>query len=123
MGYDLHITKAEDWTEAGSQPISDAEVKQLVASDQTLAVSTTDYYDRDGGEGETERIPAILWTTHPDEEVAFWFQDGEITAKNPDDATIIKMLEMAERLQAQLLGDDGEVYQATSSPPGWEMIS
>jgi hypothetical protein len=119
MGYDLHITKAEDWTEASAQPISTNELTQLIASDPDLVVSTADYYDRTAEEGDTERIHAILWTAHP-EEVSLWFQDGEITAKNPDDLTIVKMLEIAERLHARVLGDDGEAYELTSSPPGWE---
>jgi len=36
MGYDLHITKADDWTEASDQPISGDEVKSLLAADPEL---------------------------------------------------------------------------------------
>ena len=118
MGYDLHITKAEDWLEASSQPISADELTQLIASDPDLVFSSTGFYERTTEAGGTERIHPILWTAHL-EAVPLWFQDGEITAKNPDDFTIVKMLEIAERLHARVLGDDGEIYEPSSSPPGW----
>ena len=120
MGYDLHITRAEHWIEASSHPISSDEVMRLVAEDPELEVSLIDFYDRSTEEGGIERIHPILWTAHS-EEIALWFQDGEITTKNPDDATIVKMLEIAEKVQAQVLGDDGEVYRTRSAPPGWEI--
>jgi len=119
-GYNLHITRAEHWFEASSEPLLLDEINQLVESDAELTVSSTHFYDRLKEEGTSECIHAILWTAHP-QKVPLWFRDGEITAKNPDDATIVKMLEIAEKVQAQVLGDDGEVYRTRSAPPGWEI--
>lgn len=41
-----------------------------------------------------------------------WFnwQDGNIYTKNPDKATLWKLYQMAQKLNAQLQGDDGEIW-------------
>lgn len=121
MGYDLHVTKAEHWTEAEQSPIEMSAWLSLVASDPELAVSPHASYDREVEE-KVERANAVLWRGHPEEEVPLWFEAGEITAKNPDDATIVKLLEIAHGLQARVIGDDGEVYRRSGSPPGWEAV-
>jgi hypothetical protein len=48
---------------------------------------------------------------HPDR-VPFWYLDGAIETKNPDDRTIRKMVELAGRLGARVLGEEDEVYGA-----------
>ena len=118
MGYDLHITKAEDWVDSSVSPISQEAWYELVESDPELVVSDDSYYDRSGKGGSLERIYATQWVASSDE-VVFWFQDGEVVAKNPDDDTIIKMLDMAEGLGARVQGDDGEIYHRKNTAPGW----
>jgi hypothetical protein len=52
------------------------------------------------------------WHGHPEgEERCFWFGDGSISTKNPDLATLDKMLQIADRLNACVRGDDGELYR------------
>jgi hypothetical protein len=116
MGYELHITRAEVWTEAAQNPISEAEWHSLVRSDASLELSTTDYYERKTKAGGTERIYAVFWKGatydwngkphHP----AFFLADGEVTTKSPQEVTVKKAIEIAEKLGAQVIGDDGEQY-------------
>jgi hypothetical protein len=49
--------------------------------------------------------------------VCFDFRDGNVTVKNPDEPTIAKMQEFAQKLGAHLQGDDGEVYPAGGAAP------
>ena len=40
----------------------------------------------------------------------FNFRGGRVTVKNPDGAVLAKMLEVAEKLGAKVIGDEGEQY-------------
>jgi hypothetical protein len=52
------------------------------------------------------------WEGHPEgEERCFWFEHGSISTKNPDVATLDKMLRIADTLKACVRGDDGELYR------------
>jgi hypothetical protein len=52
------------------------------------------------------------WTAHPvGGEVCFWYDGENISTKSPDVATLEKLLELAARLGARVLGDDGELYR------------
>jgi hypothetical protein len=77
----------------------------VVSSDPTLTISTTDYLERKLPDGSIQRLHPVLWN-----ERAFWFMDHKIVVKNPEDDVLTKMLEIARRLQAHVVGDDGETY-------------
>lgn len=121
MGYDLHLTKADDWVDAKDHPIEPADWLALVDSDHELSMSPSDFYERRTPDGNLERVSATAWIAGSSE-CTFWFQDGEVTAKNPDDAATLKLIGIAERLGARVLGDDGEVYERSDSAPGWVAI-
>jgi len=40
-----------------------------------------------------------------------------VVVKNPDQPTLEKMLAVAHRLGSRVVGDDGEIYEATGAPP------
>ena len=42
-----------------------------------------------------------------------------MTAKNPGEATIVKMLQLASRLGARVFGDDDEEYIESPQAPGF----
>lgn len=105
MGYDLHITRAETWLDASDAPISEAEWMSLVDSDPDLAVSREDWVERRLSDGSIERVHPVLWKG-----CALWLLDGEVVTKNPDDSLIAKLVEIAERLGARVLGDEDEEY-------------
>lgn len=117
MGYDLHITRAGSWLDADTSPISESEWHHAVAQDPSLLLSAEDYYEAKDGKGGVVRTAAVLWEHDPD--VAFWFDRSEITAKNPKDDAIVKLLELASRLTARVLGDNDEEYLASANAPGY----
>src|SRR6516162_6247516 len=101
MGYDVHITRADHWTESERRPIAAEEWLALVERDSELAIDP-----RDNG-------PYFaLWLAHwvdGDHPWFDWFK-GEIHTKNPSRKTLSKMLELARQLGAIVQGDEGEVY-------------
>lgn len=99
MGYDFHITRADDWTRNIEQQISSEEWLTVVQSDPDLQP------DPDNG------AHAVTWKGHEGLEIAWfdWYQ-GNVFTTNPDTATLQKMLELARRMEARVVGDDGETY-------------
>ena len=99
MGYEVHITRAENW-----------------ASNYGLEITTQEWFDV--VRGDPDLIPApengeyfVLWrgtTKYP--ETWFDWSQGNITTKNPDRATLQKMLKIAILLKATVQGDEGETY-------------
>jgi hypothetical protein len=114
MGYNLYITRANSWLDTKKVPISKLEWESVVASDPSLKLSTQDYYDR-MMHGKIERVHPVLWTSQTDQ-VPLWFIDGAIDTKNPDKATTIKMVELARRLNAKVLGEEDEEYGMDGEP-------
>ncbi len=113
MGYDLHITRAEDWIDSKQHPILESEWLNIVHTDPTLKIDTLSYSNRQTEEGTIERQHPIAWMGHPDQTIVspcFWYEDGEIFRKSLDDPTLKKMIEIARKLNARVIGDDGEEY-------------
>lgn len=107
MGYDVHIVKTDDWLDAASNPITKEEVDKLVASDKELEWSELDYVEMIGPGGERVRYFAILWRNSP----VFYWRRNEIKSSSPDEERIMKMVELAEALKANVIGDDHERYR------------
>ncbi|MFE6049245.1 hypothetical protein ACFQ6N_00635 [Kitasatospora sp. NPDC056446] len=80
MGYDVHITRRENWWDEEGQDVSAAEWEAVIAADPGLVM-------------------------HP-----MWWSAGWIVSKSPSDAVIATMREVAKVLDARLQGDDGEYY-------------
>ena len=102
MGYEVHITRADDWTKSQQHPILEKEWLEVVHSDPTLQVSEEDFR----GDGVGERHHAVVWLAHP-ERPQFWYGNGMVTKKHPDEPTLAKMAEIAEKLNAHVIDDDG----------------
>ena len=100
MGYDFHITRAEDWTESEDAPIAREEWIELASNDGELfpMPENGDAFYAFGG-----RDNPHSWFD--------WFE-GKVFTKNPDKLVLTKMLELAGRLQARVQGDDGELYES-----------
>jgi hypothetical protein len=100
MGYDLHITRRASWSDEDGLAITLAEWQQLVADDPELAFDSGTARDTASWSGDsTLDEPWLMWC------------DGEVRTKNPDEALIRKMIALAAQLDAQVQGDDGEVYR------------
>lgn len=106
MGYDFHITRADDWAESDRRPITRDEWLAVVAEDPELRL-------------DPKNGPCFaVWSGkkgHPEP----WFDwaDGQVFTKNPKRAELSKMLELAKRFGAKVQGDDGEVYSSSTEGP------
>jgi hypothetical protein len=99
MGYDVHITRAEDWSDNQGFEISTEEWLNLIQNDPELTPMP-----------ESEKY-SVVWHG-PTQYSETWLDwaDGNIYTKNPDKATLRKMWQVAQRLNAKIQGDDGEIY-------------
>jgi hypothetical protein len=98
MGYDLHITRRDDWTDDGDD-ISDEEFVKYVQADKEFT-----YPGENGDDCADWRSPKSGYQS--------WlcWSDGQIYTKNPEAELIDKMVAIARALHAEVQGDDGEVY-------------
>ncbi len=106
-GYDLHVVRTEDWIDSESNPITRLDRDRLIATDSTLARSTTDYVETTGKDDTIARYFAIAWNGV----ATFWWVGSEVTCKKASNAQVLKLIEMAETLGARDVGDDGERYE------------
>jgi hypothetical protein len=58
------------------------------------------------------------WRRHPTgERIWLDLRHGDVVVKNPDEATIAKLLMVARALNARVQGDDGEIYEVAGHMP------
>ena len=112
VSYDLHITKADRWLESQEHPIAQSDWLDLVAADPSLQTREEDYLVHDSEGGIVWCIDPVVWIGGPDDSNAprLWYRDGEIMVPDPDEEAIPKLKEIAAKLGARVLGDDGEEY-------------
>jgi hypothetical protein len=106
MSYSLHIARTDDWMDAAKLPIVRREVANLVETDPELSWSTTEYVDLRQKNGTIVRLPYIKWRGTS----CFLWRLDQILCRNPDDAQTAKMIRIAEKLGAIVVGDHGERY-------------
>lgn len=99
MGYDLHITRAHDWTGSEEQPITANEWLAIIDADPELSLA-----------GYNGPYFALWKGASSYDEAWFDWEHGRIYTKNPDPPLIEKGIEIAEKLGARAVGDDGETY-------------
>ena len=99
MGYDVHITRSEDWSDTEGPKITPDEWLAVIQNDPELLPNPENgpYF--------------VIWrgTTRYPETWFDWLR-GNIYTKWPDRATLRKMLQIAELLDAKVQGDEGEIY-------------
>lgn len=106
MGYDLHITRKEFWSDEHGPEITLEEWCEYVRRDPDVVP------DPDNPAPEN-----YVLASHPEKWPLWWHRAGEITAKNPDDTVIAKLVDIARALNARVLGDDDEIYGVDRSDP------
>jgi len=117
MGYEVHITRKENWFDEGPE-ISLVEWLDLVGADPEMR--NDGYAEAIVGGGSVLRVddPSMsVWIAYSghlqDGNMAWmWYGQGNIAAKNPDVEILRKMADIARRLSAKVQGDEGEVYGA-----------
>jgi len=117
MGYDVHITRADDWTDSEKTPITLDEWLAYIEADPEMRHDG--FAEARTPEGHTLRIEAdglSVWTAYsghdPEANTGGWFSwnDGDICVKNPDEEILRKMYAIAQVFDAHVQGDDGEEY-------------
>ncbi len=113
MGYDIHITRASEWSESEKTPIAVDAWKKVIAEDKSF-VATNAAVATNPKTGEEIRVPGAamaIWTdSKTGKQAHFDYRQGRITVKNPDEAMIAKMKDVAKKLGARVVGDEGEEY-------------
>jgi len=107
MGWEVHLTRAEDWSQSDERPIAADEWLAVVEGDPELRI------DRANG-------PYFaVWSGPCSYPEGGWFDwtDGCITTKHPDRAILGKLLQLGEKLGGVVQGDDGEVYARAEDLP------
>lgn len=101
MGYDLHITRREFHADDHGPEISSEEWLQVVEKDEELELEPENgpYFAKFLGNCSYGR--GMGW---------FDWANGCISTKNPDEAILAKMLKLAQALNANVQGDEGEIY-------------
>lgn len=117
MGYDVYITRAENWV--------DAEEEQPITLEAWLAYAQSDPEMRvdDRAEARTPDGEVIafnsaglaVWTAYSKDGQGgnhAWFdlQGGCVVVKNPDAEILRKMSRVATHFNARVQGDEGEEY-------------
>ncbi|XVV10334.1 hypothetical protein ACQP2X_36625 [Actinoplanes sp. CA-131856] len=98
MGYELHITRAFDWAESERFPILGAEVEALVGAEPDLSFVP-------GASGRPDVGHVV-----GDSEHWLFFWQGRLSIKHPEPYFVRRMVELGERLDAWVTGDDSAVY-------------
>ena len=102
-GYDLHITRAKEWTESKDTPVPLDDWVRFVKSDSEFRLVTP--------QDPNDKPKDAIWTDPKSkQEIYFYYSNGEITVKDADERTIAKMKQVAEKLKAKVVGDEGEGY-------------
>ncbi len=115
MGYDVHITRKENWFDDG-QDITLPEWKAYLDKDKEMRLDN--FAEAKTGEGATIRVVSeglAVWTAYSGHEkngnmAWFDYRQGNITVKNPDDEILNKMISISQSLNAKVQGDEGEIY-------------
>ena len=106
MGYDLHVTRADHWTDAVGHEITTDEWGDVIRWDPDL------HPDRTNGPN------AVTWIDNAQGHRG-WFDwsNGVVYTSDPNPATVEKMITLASRLEARVQGDNGEFYEGASDWP------
>jgi hypothetical protein len=115
MGYDVHITRKDEWfTEEGAE-ISLDEWKLYVESDPEMRLDNFAEAETPDGILRVESEGISVWIGYSCHEVdgnMAWFDyfEGNVKVKNPDEEILKKMFSIAQTLNARVQGDECEFY-------------
>jgi tetratricopeptide (TPR) repeat protein len=119
MGYDVHITRKENWWDDSGPEISLDEWIAVVTGDKDMRLDG--YAEAQLGNGSAlryERDGLSVWTAysgHGKDGNMAWFdlRRGCVIVKNPDPEILQKMWSLAQVLSAKVQGDGGEFYDTS----------
>jgi hypothetical protein len=115
VGYDVHITRADHWTESESDPIALDDWLRYVAGDPEMRLDNFAEAEVEGDILRYENQGLAVWTAYSGHGLKgnmawFDYRRGRVVVKNPDDEILGKMQRIASALGAKVMGDEGELY-------------
>ena len=118
MGYNVYITRREDWFAEDGPEISLQEWIDLVHTDKEMRLDG--YAEARTANGDVLRVndeSMAVWIEYSKHDVDgnaawIWHHQGNIVAKNPDQEIRRKMWRLAQAVSAKVQGDDSELYGA-----------
>ncbi|WP_154668243.1 hypothetical protein [Pseudoduganella violaceinigra] len=113
MAYELHITKAAEWSRSSQNPITEAEWTAAVAADGQMRMDAVATAENPLTHETIEvRNPFMASWIDPNSNSKhyFYYSRGKVTVKNPSEDVINKMKALAAMLGARVVGDEGESY-------------
>ena len=119
MGYDVHITRRQHWSDTDGPEISLDQWIATVRSDSEMRLdNVAEALMPSGNRLRYENEGLAVWTGCPGREVWFDYRRGRVVVKNPDQQILRKMWTVAQRLSAKVEGDEGETYGENGNPVG-----
>ncbi|MCM3786169.1 hypothetical protein M3231_24740 [Neobacillus mesonae] len=108
MSYDIHITRANHWTQSTESPISLNELKAIFSLKNDFEYSNT--FSISAPIQISISGDFFIWQAD-DVIVPFRYFEGRLTVSGADEGDVIdKMKEVASELNAKVQGDEGELY-------------
>ncbi len=129
MGYDLHITRASDWFDSESAPISIDEWKLAVASvtgtrldDGPVILANPKTGERIAVSGRDGDVAVLLDGTWVKVfhyyEGRIVFKAGPVNLNDSNDKVAVAAFRLAQLLSAKIVGDEGEIYEKKPKAAG-----
>ena len=116
LGYNVHITRAQNWYESEENPISLDEWKAYIESDPEMRLDGFAKVMTPDGILRYENEGLAVWKLHSRHGAGgkAWinWSRSQIDVKNPDVEMHCKMFAIATALAARVQGDEGELYDA-----------
>jgi hypothetical protein len=110
MGYELRITRAMDWLDSASNPISQEEWEAFTR--RVPGLRPEGWVDR----SDIGRQPVFAWTCDDGTVVSLSWRHGEVQVAGAfSDAATRSLVRLAESLNANLVGDDHERYDPVAA--------
>lgn len=107
MGYDIHITRRVRWADDGEPSISLNEWQAVIDGDPELEPVGLN------GRGN----PCVMMCDQTRRAARYFhYDEGQIFVKKPCTAVLMKMLAIAQVLNARVIGDDDEIYAPDGTP-------
>lgn len=118
MGYDVHVTRRNQWSDEHGDEITRAEWLAYVGADSSMRLEKKAIVrNAEGAEFSVEDETLAVWKDWPNRqegrnEAWMWLGHGNVMAKNPDEFMLRKMFLIADALGAKVQGDEGETYNS-----------